>query len=66
MKKILNALFRSPKTTIAGAVGILLTAAHQMGKIDQHTYTVLLGLAASFGFVAAKDGNVTGAGKEVT
>ena len=62
MKKLISAIFRNPKTTVAGAIGILLTVALQMQKIDEHTYTVLIGLAASMGFVVAKDGNVTGTG----
>lgn len=60
MKKLISAIFRNPKTTIAGAVGLVLTVALQMGKIDQQAYMALIGVAGSLGFVVAKDGNVTG------
>lgn len=60
MKKFLANIFRNPKTSIAGAVMLVLTVALQLGKIDEVTYTALLGVAASLGFVAAKDGGTTG------
>jgi len=60
MKKLFAAIFRNPKTTIAGAIGIVLTVALQLGKIDQQAYVALIGVAGSLGFVVAKDGDVTG------
>ncbi len=60
MKKFLANIFRNPKTTIAGAVGLVLTVALQLGKIDIEAYTALIGVAASLGFVVSKDASTTG------
>lgn len=60
MKKLINAIFKNPKTTIAGVLGLVLTTAMQMGKIDAATFEVLLGVCASLGFVVSKDHSTTG------
>lgn len=60
MKKLIANIFRNPKTSIAGTIGLVLTVALQLGKIDIEAYTALIGVAASLGFVVAKDGGTTG------
>lgn len=60
MRKLIANIFRNPKTTIAGAIGLVLTVALQLGKINIEAYTALIGVAASLGFVVAKDGETTG------
>lgn len=62
MKKILNAIFRNPKTTVAGAITLLLTTALHMGYIDMATFVELAGVASGLGFAISKDSNVTGTG----
>lgn len=60
MKKLINAIIKNPKTTVAGVLGLVLTTALQMGKIDAATYTTLIGVCGSLGFIVAKDHSTTG------
>lgn len=61
MKKLMNRIFKSPKTTIAGVVIVLLTAALKLGYIDNAQFEQLIGAAAALGFIIAKDADVTNA-----
>ena len=55
MKKLLNYLKGSPKTSITAAITTVLTTALTLGYIDQQTFMSLMGVAATFGFAASQD-----------
>lgn len=52
------------KTTLAGIITVGVYIGMQTGLLTQEVATAIGVIAASFGLVAAKDGNVTGGGSQ--
>lgn len=61
MEKLMNRIFKSPKTTIAGVYIVLITVAFKLGYIDDTQFEQLVGVGTALGFIIAKDADVTNA-----
>lgn len=57
-------LFKNWKTTLAGLISVVTVIGSSLGFLQHDQATMITALAASFGLMAAKDGNVTGGTKQ--